>query len=191
MLVMPRVLGAFLFFSCTCILWMQRILAHVHTHLHIFTFQHVALYFYIICCYFHSHHFHLVWYVSHTCQSRMFSQFSRVVLTTGQTTCGLLHAWNLFIYSLCHSQFCFAQSSRANGVEFSGQTTCGLLHTWHISFSTLTFCSTLFVVSLYFILVSHKVHVRTGLNNQVRPRADCCTPATLLLYSYILFLRWL
>ena len=81
--------------------------------------------------------------------------------------------------------FCFAQSSRANGVEFSGQTTCGLLHTWHISFSTLTFCSTLFVVSLYFILVSHKVHVRTGLNNQVRPRADCCTPATLLLYSYI------
>ena len=117
----------------------------------------------------------------------MFSHFSRVVLTTGQTTCGLLHAWNLFIYSLCHSQFCFAQSSRANGVEFSGQTTCGLLHTWHISFSTLTFCSTLFVVSLYFILVSHEVHVRTGLNNQVRPRADCCTPATLLLYSYFFY----
>jgi hypothetical protein len=81
--------------------------------------------------------------------------------------------------------FCFAQSSRANGVEFSGQTTCGLLHTWHISYSTLTFCSTLFVVSFYSIFVSHKVHVRTGLNNQVRPRADCCTPATFLLYSYI------
>ena len=44
-------------FSCTCVLCMQHILAHVHTPLHIFTFQHVALYFYIICCFFHSHHF--------------------------------------------------------------------------------------------------------------------------------------
>jgi hypothetical protein len=44
---------------------------------------------------------------SFPCSIGMFSQFSRVTLTTGQTTCGLLHAWNLFMYNPCHSQFLF------------------------------------------------------------------------------------
>ena len=58
--------------------------------------------------------------------------------------------------------FCFAQSSRANGVEQSGQTTCGLLHTCHVIIILLYF----FFVNYIFFLSSpgsHNVHVRTGL----------------------------
>jgi hypothetical protein len=123
---------------------------------------------------------HLVWYVSHTCQSRMlsplsfpwvshcpcsigmFSQFSRVVLTTGQTTCGLLHAWILFMYSPCHSLFLFRTKftcERGWTIRSDHVRTVAHLPRYYY---TPTFFSSLIIIFLS-SPGSHKVHVRTGL----------------------------
>jgi hypothetical protein len=124
---------------------------------------------------------HLVWYVSHTCQSRMLSplsfpwvshrpcsigmffQFSRVVLTTGQTTCGLLHAWILFMYSPCHSLFFVFRTKftceRGWTIRSDHVRTVAHLPRYYYTPTFFFFVDYNFLSSLG----SHKVHVRTGL----------------------------
>ena len=54
---------------------------------------------------------------------------------------------------------------------------------WYLFSIFLVQCPTFLIT--FFTLISHKVHVRIGLNTQVRPRAVCYTPFTLLLRVHI------
>jgi hypothetical protein len=119
-----------------------------------FTFLPVTLYFCIIRCHFHSYRFafsscmhfarvtpacllfcpFITWF-SHCFRVAVarFSFFHVLYLPQARPRADCCTPGICLFTVFAILSFCFAQSSRANGVEVSGQTTCGLLHTCHVS----------------------------------------------------------
>jgi hypothetical protein len=118
-----------------------------------FTFQPVTLYFCIIRCHFHSYRFafsscmyfarvtpacfllcpFITWF-SHCFGVAVarFPLFHVLYLPQARPRADCCTASLCLFIVFAILSFCFAQSSRANGVAFSGQPTCGLLHTCHV-----------------------------------------------------------
>jgi hypothetical protein len=118
-----------------------------------FTFQPVTLYFCIIRCHFHFYHFtfSLCMYLARVTPAcfplctffpwgghrfhvalACFPNFHVLHLPQARPRADCCTPGICLCIILAILNFCFAQSSRANGVAFSGQTTCGLLHTCHV-----------------------------------------------------------
>ena len=119
---------------------------------------------------------------------------------SGQTTCGLLHAWSLFLssllsYLLFRTQFT-CERSRSDHVRTVAhlQLAHYYILPWWVFISYEVHVRTGLPFPYYYTLHrcrmfrvnSYEVHVRAGLNIQGRPRAVCCTPSTLF-YAFFFF----